>query len=428
MKNKYYSYLKFSFLILLTAQTKCFAAESYSDPMTYADRIKFNHTERANAFNEPEVYRTPAHEYTRKIDTILTNTRIVSTSRTASEDQAKTFLQSIMARVVIHGNENVYSSHGLESADRLFGHFEILRLTEQFSFKLYEQYSKGFVDTSCLSSEYQGLQRFNNSLSLEKFTTWFNDVLQSHNTGLYNRLLKRINTQSKHTDHNISELCGSYIVFNGIKITNIGRLLAMPYIDTYHPYAQQRGIHIRINDNTFISITRTTQAGGTPYTVRLHPYVMPDANTSTNQNVDVSTSIEMGKNKDRKGHFVDISIHDSSSVHIHPGGDGAIALSPDNKHLTNLPQEILRSGEAYSFVSNSQWSSGNVKVFHLVVGDYDTDQQYPYDGLYNFLTSNRHATYSDFLRHFANKAYNKEFSKHYAPHLRKLMTFLESLS
>lgn len=109
----------------------------------------------------------------------------------------------------------------------------------------------------------------------------------------------------------------------------------------------------------FVVFQYPNNKDNTTYTVRAHAILQPHATSQTNHNL--SASITIG-NQTSSNASIDIR-EGSRSVHIHDD-----TFSPNNMHLTGLPNRSLIHGEIFSFSSHVEADNGtNIDTFHMLL-------------------------------------------------------------
>ncbi len=407
---------RIAFILLLSIPTLFASILASLPPIEHIQIMSGN---RTYYFNNRETRERYAG-ITRKIDEVVLRKNVNTENKMGFPDK-KIFIQSILSRVIIHGNESRYEAHGIQSTDRRFKHFEIIRLAESFAAALLAQSECGFMDCGTLKG-YSNLYSFS-GISKDTYQEWFNEMLETHNGGLYKRMISRIDglrdlpTRSAHND-------SQNVIFGNIPVHGIAQR-QIPFISTYDMTAYygkgvyragSLGILVKFrstaNHTSYIHIENPyfDTENRSPYTLRLHPVVHPNANEHTDINTGVDSQIIAGKNKTTT---IGINDHDKS-VQTHGG-----TFSPNNKHLTGLPRRTLQNDETYSFISKNTWERKRVDVFHLLTNS----NEYRY-----LFTDSQNNFYSDFymfLKYLTRHAYTQGTWPYYKPHLHKMMAFIE---
>ena len=414
MNNKSFTQ-RISFILLLSIPT---LLASTLVPPSPIEHIQIMSGNRTYYFNNGELRERYAG-ITRKIDEIVLR-KSVNTENKMSLPDKKIFIQSILSRVIIHGNESRYETHGIQSTDRRFKHFEIIRLAESFAGTLLEQSECGFMDCGTLKG-YSNLYSFS-GISKDTYQEWFNEMLETHNGGLYKRMISRIDrlrglpTRSAHND-------SQNVIFGNIPVHGIAHR-QIPFISTYNMNAFFENNGRRVGSvGILIKFGSTTDHGryihieppyfaednASPYTLRLHPVVHPDANQSTDIDTRVDSQIIAGENETTT---INIDDH-NKSVYTHGS-----TFSPNNKHLTGLPRRSLRDDETFSFVSKNTWGRKRADVFHLLTSSFH------YMSLFNN-SRNQYSDFYMFLKSLTRYTYTQSDWVYYKPHLHKMVAFIE---
>ncbi len=416
MKNK--SFVQYTvYVYLLSIATIFSAAFAPTTPIECIQQMGVSRTNYFNTKTDHEIYTRPK---TNRIDTIVLSKNVNTEVRMDNPDK-KIFIQSIMARAIIHGNESVYAHHGLRSDDRRFKHFEIIRLTELFAVDLLKQSEYGFIDCDILT-EYSNLYTFSGK-SKNTYKQWFEEMLETNKGGLYKRVVSRINKVMSQLPKKSMDHDSQNIIFGNIPVHGVAER-QIPFISTYHMRGHQlsaeqkveiAGILVKLPNHTLhqhyihIEPPYFDEDNDSPYTLRLHPVVHPDANAHTHSNTDVHSQIRAGKNK-----TTTITINDSDkSVQTHDG-----TFSPNNKHLHGFPRRPLNDDETFSFVSVNTWDRQRMEVFHLLT----TNQEY----LTLFSESlTQYRDFYTFLQKLTENVYTHANWAYYKPHLHKMLAFIE---
>lgn len=194
-------YLKFTILICIFS-LECFSSQTtnvFSDiKIQNINDINIVNTNRCVIYNsetakitigtEVKSKKIALRDFTKKIDTFLTDKKNVDSKRHATTDEQRVILQPLMATAIIYGEtkNETYAHHGLIETDTLYRHFEILRAVEVLSFK-YMQSIKDFNkanDDRLLDRqlEYNLLEKYG-SITREMFDIWFAEELEKHKIG-----------------------------------------------------------------------------------------------------------------------------------------------------------------------------------------------------------------------------------------------------
>ncbi|MES2253237.1 MAG: hypothetical protein V4482_06110 [Pseudomonadota bacterium] len=187
MKHNFYA--KFIICALALA-VQGFAAEKQRIEQTVGI-IKTEHDLRCGEFNR----NIKVLQRTEKINDLLKNEGIVSRTQ-AETDQKKTILQAVMAGQLIHFPElreqkfaaSIYDKRAtLGATDYRYKHFEILRLTEELSFKIAgltrgTGHYDGLTILGELNDAYKDISTYS-GVAIRDLAGWFAQAYKDHEQG-----------------------------------------------------------------------------------------------------------------------------------------------------------------------------------------------------------------------------------------------------
>jgi hypothetical protein len=402
MRNNFYLKL----VVALFVATPCFADG--------VDTIRVEDSLRCPAFNANPFDVSGYAPRTAKINVILKEERNV-VDRPAKTHEKETILKAVMASVVIHGfdiNQTSVFKKTLDINTALGQHFEILRLTEALAGGLMGQLDAGFMDIAALTG-YENLYGFS-GMGVDAYENWFRDVVNQHSPGL---MIKKIDCLSadvkSFTPQKVHEL-NEMIEFGTIEKKSITRQ-SVVFVSTYNLNAYQpisNGLFIHLPtrggrekyiviENPFFDDS-ITDGSRSPYTIRAHALVNGDAQP---RNVNVNIAITSGLNKESE---VGITNLQGGSVNSHDN-----TFSPNNMHLTGLPDRSLIKGEVFSFVSKIDGDGKRIDTLHVVAYDANSVVNLAKDS----------ENLGDFLQRLS-RAY-EIFGADTLSHLAKMMAFIE---
>lgn len=345
--------------------------------------INDEHNKRLAEFNAtplaPETY-TP---HTTTINDILKDKHKVDVRRQASNAEKETILKAVMASVVIHKGDSKYRlpTHELNETHTLYKHFEILRLTEELA----DIYWRQFINTGNIrSGEFINSNLYTYSgLNWGVYFDFFYDVINQHHAGVSISIAQ----EQKHIPFvsfnsipsHAKEIPGKFArtgghSYDGIptEVQNVlfGDIGEHPiaghetvFVSTYSLEPPLKlSLIVRLPDEAghqrrILMQTPPWDVNGaySPYEIRAHPLF---------SNGQVALTITHGENPQPDGSKICISGSTSAEINTHDG-----TFSPNDAHLTNLPERALQGDEIFSFISTVTRGGFVVDTFHLLIAD-----------------------------------------------------------
>lgn len=371
--------------------------------------IKDQYTERFDEYKTAGVTQK-CLDHTKNINDVLKEEKKVDSRKHATLNEKEIILKAVMGTVIIHGLEQSASifdkRETLTSGSTLYQHFEILRLTELVTFDLLKQLNSGFSNIDYLTG-YDDLFSFS-GLSKSTFSEWFNNVFSAHKHSFIYDKIGEIDSKTKELEQKM----GGYEIAFGTATKHAMTGNSIVFISTYHTWTQPTGVFIRLPDfkgrqrHIVIENPHFDENAPadrlSPYTVRAHAVIFPDATGSAavQRNVSISITNSEPANIQMGEHSTDVHIHDHT-------------LSPNNAHLSGLPQRQLLDKEIYSFISHVNWDN-SVDTFHMVMGESNRI------GMLDFARDSKN--FQDFLDNLNNA--DEALHPNLTQHLLKMLAFI----
>lgn len=145
--------------------------------------------------------------------------------------------------------------------------------------------------------------------------------------------------------------------------------LAVPYIGQYSNYSNSGSTVIgwktpsNLDSHNYIVIQNLSWSnkGESPWSMKTHSWLYPNANHATNQNSAVSVQYYLTDT---------ISSEPHPTVHIHPlsgGSHDSIMFSPNNFHLQGLPSDNLERDTITIFQSQITHPTKSANTLHILM-------------------------------------------------------------
>ncbi len=421
---KYSFWLKVLFIaLILNTHTYARNVSAFVDSLDLVDIERwqlFNHQSPVKSLDD----NTRTKEIglkTKHLNSIFQDPAQIAPNRRLASDEEKEILVKIRMRTaVIHLQDSKYSleRRDLQTIEKsLQSHF--------FSLYQIEDLVHSRLDPSTID---QNILRKHKMLEVlcgidsATFNRWLNEVLAENAFGIHHRMKERIerldsaikNIKRDPTQHNILQFGEVATVQGSDHIRN-----KLVFISTYANANPRDAVHIKLPNRSdgseaYISVQTpgSIKDVSAPFTIRAH---FAFADNLDNYSEWLSAGITHGKNTHKDGSEFQVRVDPCFDIIIHNDNDGLGGkISPDNAHLSGLPERPLDEDETFSFVSEINGSK-RVRTFHLLVGEN-------YRHLLYDLTQGR-LTFDDFLHNLnfiqSQETFGEALEALKAPNIRK---------